>query len=285
MTLPTFLGIGVPRAGTTWLHAMLDTHPQVYVPRRRKEIHYFDMYYERGVDWYRDFFPSGAQVNAYKAIGEITPHYFYCSLCPQRIAEMSSITKLILILRNPVDRAFSYYVHKRRGENIQITFQEFLKTFPEDVIEQGFYSKYLSEYLRYFSKEQILILIQEQAVKNLERTKSQIAEFLDIQPELFPPNAGVEKVNQSRDVKHKKAFAFAASVVEKLQGTPFDRLVDHSVNFAKKTGMLKFFGTSNDVPVLDIQIRHELSNKFLHEIVELEAMIGIDLSIWRTKNA
>ena len=56
--LPNFLGIGVPRGGTTWLHELLSSHSEVYMPTQRKEIHYFDRFYDRGSSWYEDFFPS-----------------------------------------------------------------------------------------------------------------------------------------------------------------------------------------------------------------------------------
>ena len=56
MTLPTFVGIGVPRAGTTWLHTLLEGHPQVYLPTRRKEVRFFDRHFEHGPDWYEGFF-------------------------------------------------------------------------------------------------------------------------------------------------------------------------------------------------------------------------------------
>ena len=57
MTLPTFLGIGVLRGGTTWLHELLVSHPDVYVPARCKETYFFDLYYERGLEWYEGLFP------------------------------------------------------------------------------------------------------------------------------------------------------------------------------------------------------------------------------------
>ena len=76
MTFPTFLGIGVPRSGTTWLHEILQAHPDVYVPKYRKEIHFFDENYGLGIDWYRKFFPSDMHANKYRVIGEITPFYF-----------------------------------------------------------------------------------------------------------------------------------------------------------------------------------------------------------------
>src|SRR4051812_32958483 len=106
MALPTFLGIGVPRAGTTWLHELLSSHPEVYVPVRRKELSFFNLYYDRGTRWYQKFFPSEAEADRYRALGEITPYYFYGPECPERIARLG-VGKLLLILRHPVERAWS----------------------------------------------------------------------------------------------------------------------------------------------------------------------------------
>ena len=70
MTLPTFLGIGVPRAGTTWLHQLLSAHPDVFLPSRRKEVRFFDRHHEEGQGWYEGFFCPPDEADRYSAIGE-----------------------------------------------------------------------------------------------------------------------------------------------------------------------------------------------------------------------
>jgi hypothetical protein len=65
MTLPNFLGIGVAKAGTTWLTALLATHPDVYLPTKLKDIRYFNNYYDKGSDWYQSFFPSAGDAKKY----------------------------------------------------------------------------------------------------------------------------------------------------------------------------------------------------------------------------
>lgn len=102
MTLPTFLGIGVPRGGTTWLHTLLASHPEVYMPTRRKEIRFFEKYYERGVSWYSTFFCPPEQAERYRAIGEISTQYYDCKACPQRIFTTLPQSKLIIIDRKSV---------------------------------------------------------------------------------------------------------------------------------------------------------------------------------------
>ena len=86
MTLPTFLGIGVPRGGTTWLHALLETHPEIYMPSRRKEVRFFDAHFEQGTEWYESFFCGPEQRGMFRAVGEVSPQYIYCEDCPRRMA-------------------------------------------------------------------------------------------------------------------------------------------------------------------------------------------------------
>ena len=75
MNRPNFLVIGAQRAGTTLLHRLLATHPEVYVPFQRKELHYFDRYFERGDAWYAGYFPAEPATRRYLAVGEVTPDY------------------------------------------------------------------------------------------------------------------------------------------------------------------------------------------------------------------
>ena len=63
MTLPTFVGIGVARGGTTWLHTLLSGHPEISMPTRRKEVRYFDRNHDRGLDWYESFFCPSAEAD------------------------------------------------------------------------------------------------------------------------------------------------------------------------------------------------------------------------------
>jgi hypothetical protein len=81
MDLPNFLGLGAQRAGSSWLYKLLQTHPDIYLPERCKEVHYFDRYYYRGIKWYKNFFHTH---NSYKYTGEITPIYLYNTSVPEK---------------------------------------------------------------------------------------------------------------------------------------------------------------------------------------------------------
>ena len=277
MALPTFLGIGVPRSGTTWLHKMLQTHPEVYVPKYRKEVHFFDENYEKGVDWYKKFFPSDVQAHKYQAIGEITPFYLYYDVCIERILKMPSITKLIVILRNPMDRAYSQYIcHIRDGVYFG-SFESCMTHHPK-MIEESFYCERLKRYLEYFEREQMLILIHEQTVaSSLSETKDIIARFLDIDVESFPSTAGLKKVNARVIPKAHSAYLFCAKVADCLK----DRDLDCIVSWAHKFGIKRLFGKRDSLPQMTEETRQYLRDLYKPDISELESLLGTNLDFWK----
>ena len=130
MTLPNFLVIGAQRAGTSLLHQIFLKNFEIYVPTRRKEVHFFDRYFDRGTAWYQRYFPTGESAQLYSSIGEITPDYLCTPEVPARIATTLLQCKLLVILRNPVCRAYSWYQYCCRTRNDQRTFSSFLRNDP-----------------------------------------------------------------------------------------------------------------------------------------------------------
>ena len=168
MTLPTFLGIGVPRAGTTWLHQLLSAHPDVFLPSRRKEVRFFDRHHEEGQGWYEGFFCPPDEADRYSAIGEISPQYLYCDACPERISALLPQAKLLVMLRHPVDRAYSQFGFVIQRRDFRGSFEEFVATRPR-ALEMGFYSRYLERYLDHFDRQRILPILFEEAVSGGRR--------------------------------------------------------------------------------------------------------------------
>ena len=123
LTLPHFLGLGAPQAGTTWLHVNLLHHPDVYLSDK-KETHYFTRHFHKWpLRYYASLFAEGAD----KVRGEITPGYNLLRL--DRIRFIRSIlpdARLILIIRNPVDRAWSSYRREgaRVAQDLGIKFED-----------------------------------------------------------------------------------------------------------------------------------------------------------------
>ncbi len=278
--LPNFLCIGAQRAGTTWLHRILASHPQIYVPTRRKEVHFFDWYYDRGIEWYGKFFLAGSQSHRHRAVGEVTPDYLYEDMCPARIRGILPDVKLIVILRNPVDRAYSHYRMVLRDGIFTHTFEEVVyggrKLIGKEIIERGYYSRFIERYLRFFQLDRLLILIFERAVQDPVGTKRHLASFLGLDARLFPSDIGRVRINPVNMPKARRAYAFAKKSAEKLRQLDSDWMV----NLAKRMGIQRLFGVTGEFPPLGEEVRAHLTDLYRGDIQRLESMLQLDLAEW-----
>lgn len=279
MVFPSFLGIGAERSGSTWLYLLLKEHPKVYMSEKRKEIHFFDRNYQKGLEWYEDFFPDEQSAIDYQAIGEITPEYLSCPECAERMAALDSVQKLILILRNPVDRAYSQYGHTVRLSDYQKSFEEYLIEHPY-AIERGLYARNLEPYLEYFDRSSICCLIFEESIKDVSSTKQKLAEFLEIKSDEFPDSAGLAKVNPTYIPKFKKLNKLVFHIRKSLANRDLDWLI----NIAKFLGVQKVLesGAKYSLPPMTAETRLRLQNTFEPDIENLEKLFDIKLDRWRS---
>jgi hypothetical protein len=127
--LPDYIIAGAQKSGTTSLWAYLSEHPDVDPPMT-KEMSFFDVNYDRGMNWYRMHFPLDTSEDANgdtrpaMLTGESTAYYMFHPLAPARIAQELPRVKVILLLRNPVSRAFSHYQLKLRRRQEELSFEE-----------------------------------------------------------------------------------------------------------------------------------------------------------------
>lgn len=128
MPLPTFIIAGAQKCGTSTLSRLISFHPEAHV-FEKKETHYFDWYFQRGIDWYRGLFkPRPGQ----DVIGEATPTYMHYPLARDRMIETLPDARIVVIMRQPVERAYSHYWHSRKYgfEDVE-TFEEAVAREPE----------------------------------------------------------------------------------------------------------------------------------------------------------
>jgi hypothetical protein len=202
---PAFLIAGAQKAGTTYLYQELCAHPHV-LPALTKEIHYFDSNYHRDLEWYLGFFPRAAKLAMGRITGEASPDYLVHPLAAPRIAKDLPDTKVIILLRDPVRRAFSQFLHERRlGYESVGSFQEALDLEPERLageverVEQnpGYVSYALSHYSyrlrglylpqveRFYDAlgpERLLVLRSEALYAKPIETTMRVQEFLGLEP-------------------------------------------------------------------------------------------------------
>ncbi len=280
MTLPTFLGLGAMKCGTSWLHVQLEDHPEVYVPYQRKEIHYFDELFHNGSEWYQKFFPAPDEIHKYKAWGEITPEYLLIPEVPRRIHQLAPDCKFIVFLRNPADRLFSHYVMALTLGWTQKPLWEFADE-KKEAFRKGLYAEQLTRYFELFDRDQFLILTFEQIFANEENTRNaldQVGHFLDIDPSLFSLEKATTRVHE-RSGPPRLMAAYAAAF--RLKRWLFQHDMDWVFRVAQEVGISKqIFGKTKEVPRLSEEDRAKLLDLYKPSIAELENLLEGDFSFW-----
>lgn len=174
-----FVGVGPGRSGTSWLHANFATHPQVALPKAPiKEVYFFDENYQRGFGWYQKHFAeSDALVD--KCIGEFGPSYFDVAEAPERIQAHNPNCKIIISVRDPVERAFSVFLHLARLGRVAQTFDEAVKQEPR-IVTKGHYKQHVQHWLNYFPLEQMHFVLLDDIKQQPLPTLNQFCDFLGV---------------------------------------------------------------------------------------------------------
>lgn len=276
---PNYLGIGVYRSGTTWLHELLATHPDAYVPTKRKELYWFSNNWDKGRAWYEDFFPE-TETAGKVAVGEVTPGYFYSPDAARRIRDEPSIRRLILIIRDPANRAFSNYTRRIKLDNYQGDFRQFLKDYPDGGLSLSRYADNLELYRSLFNEEELLILIYEQLFKDIPAARERVAAHLGLDPARFPETAGLARVNAVVVPKHAGLYKILSKTGRMLRKADLDWLPNL---IGRKLGMKRMLGKrAAPMPKLTAEDRAWFIEQVADDIDRVEAQLGVDLSAWRT---
>lgn len=204
--MPDFLIIGAQKCGTTSLYCYLAEHPQI-VTVPHKEVHFFDLNYERGLAWYDACFPPSDRPDS--IAGEASPYYLFHPQVPARVYRHFREIKLIVLLRNPVERAISQYYHEVKLGFENLSLEEAIACEPQRLhgeveklstdpayysynhqhytyLSRGCYLEQLQRWQTYFPPEQFLILKTEDLYVNPKKTLAQVLDFLKL-PEIDLP--------------------------------------------------------------------------------------------------
>jgi hypothetical protein len=191
------VGVGAMRAGSTSLHRYLAAHPDVRVTRR-KEVHYFDRNHDRGEAWYREQFDGPpARWDA-----DVSPNYMYEPAACERIAAVDGV-RVVAVLRDPVERAYSHYLQKRSYGTEPLTFGEAIDAEAERLsrserdrslysyVDRGFYLRQLLPYERALGRDALHVMLLDDVRARPAETWSALCAFLDIaaMPPLDEPPA------------------------------------------------------------------------------------------------
>ncbi len=269
-----FIGIGAQKSGTSWAYTCLYEHPEICMPV--KEIHFFSRSrYAQGIDWYENHFKK---CDSHKKKGEWSTSYLYSKETASRIKQHYPNVKLLAILRNPVDRAYSQYRNAIRAGEIQKTMSFSAYDAQEkSVREQGLYATQLEEYFQLFDKGQMLILIYEDLIKDPVAFMKNIYTFLEVE-DTYVASMVHEQVNIARTPTLIGVDRCMHHISEFLRRNGFDRLV-HTI---RKTGITKIIRMLNTTQT-HVGTREESFNKkeyakhFAHDVTRLSMMVDRDL--------
>jgi len=191
--VPNFIIIGCQRCGTTSLYTYLAQHPQILTPIK-KEMDFFSWHFDRGIDWYLAHFPPMPPGEQFLT-GEASPSYFDSREAPERLYSLFPEAKLIVLLRNPVDRAISQFYRltdlnweARSLDRVISDEIERLNQNPEYIIGEepgnylarGRYIEFIKNWRTFFPREQLLILKSEDFYAGAATTVKQVLEFLGL---------------------------------------------------------------------------------------------------------
>jgi hypothetical protein len=297
--LPDFLLIGAAKSGTSALFRYLKQHPQIYFSSK-KEPHYFS-FDEKSkhtagpgdtiplavtdFDAYCALFenaPSGSMA------GEASTSYLYREETPERIRNVLPLVKMVAILRNPIERAFSAYMHLvRDSRETEQSFRQALKREGERIVlnwdpiwhytRVGLYAQQLARYLRLFSEDQILIFLHEDMVKDQSGVLRKIFGFLGVDAN-FQPDTNF-KVNVSGVTRSSTAHRMIKSIFDSpnLLRWIARRIIPEPVRWKFTEGVRN----RNLVrEIISEEDRRYLTPVFRQDILALQNLLHRDLSQW-----
>lgn len=270
MTLPNFFLAGVAKSGTTSLHNYLNQHPGIYMSPV-KEPNYFSFVRDGAgdgpIDTLERYLELFEDVDEERAIGEASVRYFVSDNAPTRIRDTIPHAKLIFILRNPVDRAFSgYLMQMRHGKETDPPNKAFRRG--KIFVEVGFYHEHLKRFYELFPAEQIAVYRFDDLHKDASALMADIYRFLEVDDQFVPDtgkvlNKGWKPRNAFIQVLRKHGVF---KPVRNLPGLDFFRQLLEDPN--------------TESMQLSAQVRKELIDLYAPDLEAVQKLTGVDVSDW-----
>lgn len=279
MTLPTFLIIGTMKGGTTSLHRYLRQHPEVFMPERKELNFFLDEYagppidppeernWSRGITWYEYQF---ADAEHERAVGEASANYSRYPTYPgvaERIAKVAPETKLIYLMRNPIDRVFSHYLHDFANGREQRPFEIAVRQ-DDRYLAPSRYATQVERYFHVFPSGQLLLLKTDDLLARRAETVGRVLEFIGVNSKAhlrldFEAHRTSEKLEKSR------ALTFASqSRLRRFVPQPIRRRLRKLLANPLNTSKIE----------LDSDTREFLATQFAPDVRRLSELTGEDFA-------
>lgn len=292
---PNFLVIGAPKAGTTSLYYYLRQHPEIYMSPVKEPGFFafegnsdnlpFTLKGQKSLPKYatnwEHYLSLFKEVRDEKAVGEVSIAYLYHPDAPKNIKKHIPYAKLIAILRNPIDRIFSAYLMHRRNGVLDCSFSDFLRLCDEKESEGfwdkklGWYAQHLKRYYQFFDRSQIKIYLFDDYKYVPIQVVSDIYAFLEVDPNFRPSigkynPGGMPKSRLVQRFLHKRNII--KELIKPILPVGFREHIKRNIELLNiKTG---------SKPKMSLEAREELIAYYREDILELQKLIGRNLSHW-----
>lgn len=289
---PNFFILGAAKAGTTTLHRYLTHHPRIFLSDI-KEPQFFcnEKLYAKGFDFYLDTFFRGS--DAYPVRGEATPHYIYYRKVAQRLASELSRENLrfVVILRDPVARAYSLYWNMVaegleklsfeealliEGQRLADSTLEYAGSVSFHYVDSGMYAKQINAYLEYFSREQFHFVLFEEFQEEPFRALNRICKFLGVEEFQALPQVGIRNSSALPRFVKLHQFLRGEGAIKNAMG----KIIPTRFKYRIVSSLLELNRKPHRYPSMPMPIQQSLRHRFSADVEELESIIGKSLQCW-----
>lgn len=292
---PNFIIIGAMKAATTSLYTYLKQHPDIFMTAIKEPMFFNNFQKENNflvkgrktkkITTFKEYYNLFKDVKDEIAIGEASPAYIFNEDCAQLINQHLPNTKIIAVLRQPVDRAYSNFLHARRADkepisNFELAIKEEAKRKDENwsplyyYMEKGYYTKQLKRYYNLFPQENIKVLLFEDIIKNPIAVSKEIFQFLNVEDSFTPDTS--QKANVSGTPK-----GIFGWFIMKLRYYNLIPNIQFSKYLPSFLISLIFKSAYTKAPKLNKEVKEKLTQQYFKEdIIELEKLINRDLKHW-----
>ncbi|MCS3657974.1 hypothetical protein GGQ11_002775 [Salinibacter ruber] len=293
--LPTFLGIGVPKAGTTWLALNLRAHPEVYIPEMKEtKFLRFDGLDARFPDEYEAYFEDATPG---QAVGDITTTYFASEHVPRRVARFLPDVRLFVVLRNPIDQLYSHYWHLERQnfhqwhrKNQPESFEEALESYPDLLLKHAFYARHLERWLTHVDREQLLVLIHEELKSSPQQTLNRVFEHIGVEPgyaseKIDAGGSSARRGTSPRGPLAEWTHEVLYEILNRKLYHPLKNMIglqsaDRIKDALRVRPIMEFLFRKKGYPDMRASTRQHLRERLQDDVRKTEELIDRDLSIW-----
>lgn len=270
--LPNLVVIGAMKCGTGSLHYYLGLHPQIFMSKT-KELNFFikERNWHKGIQWYKSNFTEEAQI-----YGESSPDYTnypYFDGVPPRMYSVVPDAKLIYVLRDPITRIISHYIHESSvGRENRELLEALTESYNNPYICRSKYYMQLEQFLEYFPKSNILIITTEELHIHRRQTLQKLFRFLNVDESFYGKNFSNLR-NESRYRRRKNWIGMLLTQLIGMQAI-------EKIPILLRRIISKPFSHKIERPTLDAKLRQDLTALLKEDIDRLRKLSGYNFEYW-----